>query len=110
MRCESGDDCGYAIVITPTGTMFSPWTPALGRSGPNSFAFSGLMTGTYHVLLVGGAPGAKGRVEARALNAHTTLPFAPNRPATIATVQVRMDNGLASLIGLGGGTGLLQIQ
>jgi Ca-activated chloride channel family protein len=108
VTCDAGVDCPFAIVVTPTGTVFSPWTPALGRSSPTSFAFSGLMTGTYHVLLVGGAPGAKGRVEVRALNAHTTLPFAPNRPSTIATVQVRVTSGLDLLRLVGGG--LLQIQ
>src|SRR6185369_8817429 len=88
--CEPKTDCPYAIVITPTGTVFSPWTPALGRSSATSFAFSGLMTGVYHVLLVGGAPSAKGQLEVRALNARSTFPFAPGHAATLVTTQVTM--------------------
>jgi Ca-activated chloride channel family protein len=102
VRCESGDDCGYAIVITPTGTVFSPWTPALGRSGPNSFAFSGLMTGVYRVLLMRGPPGSKGQVEVRALNTRNTFSFTPAHPPTVASVQVTM-----APVGLGGGVGFL---
>jgi len=88
LTCELGADCPFAIVVTPTGTVFSPWTPALGRSSATSFAFSGLMTGLYHVLLVGGGPAAKGQVEVRALDAAATFPFGPGHPATIATTQV----------------------
>src|SRR5207244_12492076 len=65
LSCEPKTDCPYVIVITPTGTIFSPWTPGLGRSSPSSFAFSGLLTGLYHVLLVGGAATVKGHVEVR---------------------------------------------
>jgi Ca-activated chloride channel family protein len=89
LSCEgSPNDCPYVIVITPTGTVFSPWTPALGRSSPTSFAFSGLLTGAYRVLLVGGAPGARGKVEVRALNGRTSFDFAGGHPPTLANVQV----------------------
>ncbi|HVY30333.1 MAG TPA: VIT domain-containing protein [Polyangiaceae bacterium] len=97
LRCEAGADCPYAIVITPTGTVFSPWTPALGRSSPTSFAFSGLMTGLYRVLLIGGAPSAKGQVEVRALNARNTFNFTPGHAPTVAITQVTM-----APVGLGG--------
>jgi len=90
LSCEPTSDCPYVIVITPTGTVFSPWTPALGRSSASSFAFSGLLTGVYHVLLVGGAPSAKGQVEVRALNAHNTFSFAPGHLPTIAATQVTL--------------------
>jgi hypothetical protein len=90
MTCEPKADCPFAIVITPTGTVFSPWTPALGRSSATSFAFSGLLTGAYHVLLIGGAPSAKGQVEVRALNTRNTFQFGPGHAATIAATQVTM--------------------
>ena len=90
LTCEPKTDCPYAIVITPTGTVFSPWTPALGRSSATSFAFSGLLTGVYRVLLVGGAPTAKGQVEVRALNAKNSFAFAPGHLPTIAATQVTM--------------------
>jgi Ca-activated chloride channel family protein len=90
LSCEPQAECPFAIVITPTGTVFSPWTPALGRSSATSFAFSGLLTGVYHVLLIGGAPVAKGQVEIRALHARNTFPFGPGHSATIAATQVTL--------------------
>ncbi len=93
LTCEQKSDCPYAIVITPTGTVFSPWTPALGRSSATSFAFSGLLTGVYRVLLVSGAPTAKGQVEVRALNAKNSFAFAPGHLPTIAVTQVTMAPG-----------------
>jgi len=103
LTCEQKTDCPYAIVITPTGTVFSPWTPALGRSSAVSFAFSGLLTGFYRVLLVSGAPTAKGQVEVRALNTKNSFAFAPGHLPTIAATQVTMaPSGLGCCIGGGG--------
>jgi hypothetical protein len=102
IRCDAKDDCPYAIVITPTGTVFSPWTPALGRSSPSSFAFSGLLTGTYRIVLIGGRAAASGQVEVRALGARSSLPFAVGRPPTLAFVQVTMapqGSGLGGALG-----------
>jgi hypothetical protein len=99
LKCETGNDCPFAIVITPTGTVFSPWTPALGRSSPTSFAFSGLMSATYRVLLVGGSPQAHGQVEVRALNTRNAFPFGPGHAPTIASTQVTLAD--ASRIGIG---------
>jgi Ca-activated chloride channel family protein len=90
LHCEPAADCPIAIVITPTGSVFSAWTPALGRSSPSSFAFSGLLTGLYHVLLIGGAPSAKGQVEVRALNAHNSFAFGPGHAPTVASTQVTL--------------------
>jgi Ca-activated chloride channel family protein len=99
LSCEAQRGCPYVIVITPTGTVFSPWTPALGRSSASSFAFSGLLTGTYRVIRIGGSPDATGKVEVRALNARSTLEFGPARPRTVATTQVTM--APAGLLGSG---------
>jgi hypothetical protein len=90
LTCEPKADCPYAIVITPTGSIFSPWTPALGRSSATSFAFSGLMTGVYRVLLVGGAPSAKGQLEVRALNVRNNFPFVAGQAPTLVATQVTM--------------------
>jgi Ca-activated chloride channel family protein len=90
LSCDAKQDCPYAIVITPTGTVFSPWTPALGRSSPTSFAFSGLLTGQYRVLLVGGAPSVTGKVDVRALNARNLFDFAPGHAQVIAVTQVTL--------------------
>jgi hypothetical protein len=87
-------------VITPTGTVFSPWTPALGRSSASSVAFSGLLTGIYRIVLVGGAPGAKGQVEIRALNARSTLPFSPGHAPTLAFAQVTLAPSVGTGLGL----------
>src|SRR6185295_12521787 len=102
LTCQPQQDCPFVIVVTPTGTVFSPWTPALGRSSATSFAFSGLLNGVYHVLLVGGAPPARGQIELRALNARSLLDFAPGHAPTIATAQVTLApvRPNAGLIGL----------
>jgi Ca-activated chloride channel family protein len=90
LSCEPARDCPYVIVITPTGSVFSPWTPALGRSSPTSFAFSGLMTGMYRVLLIGGSPNARGKVDIRALSSRHVFEFAPGHPATVSNTQVTL--------------------
>jgi hypothetical protein len=90
LSCEPPGDCPVAIVITPTGTVLSPSTPGLGRSSALSFAFSGLLSGTYRVLLVGGAPNAKGQLAVRALNARNTFAFGPGHAGTIASAQVSL--------------------
>jgi hypothetical protein len=90
LSCEPKQFCPYVIAITPTGTVFSPWTPALGRSSATSFAFSGLLDGTYHVLLVGGSGGSRGSVQLRALNANSALPFTQGQAPTLASVQVTL--------------------
>jgi len=90
LTCESAQPCPYLIVITPTGTVFSPWTPALGRSSPTSFAFSGLLTGSYRVLRIGGAPGVSAKVEVRALNARNVFELGGSRSQTVAVTQVTM--------------------
>lgn len=98
LSCDAKHDCPYVIVITPTGTVFSPWTPALGRSSASSFAFSGLLTGTYRVIRIGGAPTVSGKVEVRALNARNSFEFGPGRPRTLASTQVTLaPNGLGGL-------------
>jgi hypothetical protein len=90
LDCEPAADCPLPIVITPTGTVLSPSTPGLGRSSARGFAFSGLLSGPYRVLLVGGALGAKGHVAVRALGARNNFAFAPGRGLTLATAQVTM--------------------
>jgi hypothetical protein len=95
-------DCPIVIVITPTGTVFSAWTPALARSSPKSFAFSGLMTGTYRTLLVGGARDARGEVELRALGATKKIPFTSGAVRTVAATTVTVHEGLR-FAGFGGG-------
>jgi hypothetical protein len=100
LTCDAKQDCPYVIVITPTGTVFSPWTPALGRSSATSFAFSGLLTGAYRVLLIGGSPSAQGQVEVRALNARNSFQFGPGHPSTIASTQVKMAPAANRALGL----------
>ncbi len=90
LSCEPRSECPYVIVVTPTGTVFSPWTPALGRSSATSFAFSGLLSGTYRSLLVGGATGARGELELRCLAARSVFPFGPNHAQTLVATQVTL--------------------
>jgi Ca-activated chloride channel family protein len=90
LSCEPSTDCPSLLVITPTGTVFSPWTPAAERSSATSVSFSGLVSGPYRVLLVGGATSAQGAVKVHALKTLNTFAFTPGHAPTIATTQVSL--------------------
>lgn len=101
VSCDAGvTDCPQVIVITPRGTVLSPWTPAEARSSRVSVAFSGLLDGTYRVMLVGGAQDAKGNVEVRAINAKGKYDFAR------AGVEQTVATGAVTLVPSGWGVGI----
>jgi Ca-activated chloride channel family protein len=101
LTCEPKASCPYLIVVTPTGTVMSPWTPGLSRSSSQSFAFSGLLTGSYRVLRVGGASGATGKVDVRALNARNVFDLVTGQSQTVAVSQVTLAPSGLGLLGIG---------
>lgn len=54
--------CPVPVVITPRGRVVSPWTPELGRASAARVALTRASGGCYRTLLVGGAPGAEGKL------------------------------------------------
>jgi Ca-activated chloride channel family protein len=88
VTCDEGvAACPTALVIGPTGTVLSPWTPGGGRSGKSSVAFMAGQ-GTYRTLLVGGAPSAKGRVRIRAEDVVRTFAFDRGGLQTVAATDL----------------------
>jgi Ca-activated chloride channel family protein len=86
--CSSGERCPSLMVVSPRGTVFSPFTPTDSRSGPKSVAFSGLGDGTYLTLLTGGSPDARGEIQVRALGSTKKFAFAHGGTQTIASTRV----------------------
>ena len=54
--------CPIPVVVTPRGRVVSPWTPELGRASAARVALTRASGGCYRTLLVGGAPGAEGKL------------------------------------------------
>jgi hypothetical protein len=91
VACEGGPGaCPVPVVITPLGTVYSPWTPGDARTSQRGVAFSRVTSGAYRVLLVGGAAEAHGEVNVRALNGTLKVPFAKGGRQTIAIAQVTL--------------------
>lgn len=69
------------------------------RSSATSLAFSGLLTGTYRVLRIGGSPSTAGKLEVRALSSRSSFEFGPGRPQTVVSAQITLAPG--GFIGIG---------
>lgn len=102
LECDGkAEDCPTVIVVTPSGVVLSPWTPGGSRSSRWSVAFTGLGAGTYRTLIVGGEPGAKGKLTLRALGATGKFPFSGGVRQTVAFTDVTL--GRPSRFGWGFG-------
>jgi Ca-activated chloride channel family protein len=88
VTCSFGERCPAVFVVSPTGSVFSPFTPTDSRSSGKSVAFSGLRDGTYMTLLVGGSPDARGEVNLRALGSTKTFPIGRGGRQTVAATRV----------------------
>ena len=88
VTCSFGERCPTVFVVSPSGSVFSPFTPTDSRSSGKSVAFSGLRDGTYMTLLVGGSPDARGEVRLRALGSTKTFPIAHGGRQTLAATRV----------------------
>lgn len=67
-----GADCPVPVVVGPTGTVVSPWTPAVPCSR-SDLAFANVTSGTYRTLLTGAVPPAGAEVTVRVLGQTRTL-------------------------------------
>lgn len=91
VTCDAGTpagDCPAPVVVAPDGGVTSPWTPGGGESSPRSVSFQKLRTGRYAVLLLGGAPGAVGRVSLTGRHERTSVAVVAGGLRTVALVNV----------------------
>lgn len=89
VRCESGaGTCPTALVIAPDGSVYSPWTPPPARGGSSALSLTAVRDGTYRTLLVGGEPGAQGKLELRALGVVRRLPIVHEGARTVVATMV----------------------
>lgn len=92
IHCEAAT-CPTVLVITPNGTVFSPFTPGVNGATERSVTFSGLVSGTYRTLLIGGSPEAHGTVEVSALGTSRKFEFSRGGiTQTIAATSVVVVN------------------
>jgi Ca-activated chloride channel family protein len=92
VTCSFGERCPTVFVVSPLGSVFSPFTPTDSRSSTKSVAFSGLRDGTYMTLVVGGSPDARGEVQLRALGSTKTFPISHGGRQTVAATRVTIPN------------------
>ncbi|MEP7123641.1 MAG: AgmX/PglI C-terminal domain-containing protein [Byssovorax sp.] len=78
---DESERCPTVVVVTPTGKVISPWTPA-SRGG--AVTASGLGSGTYRTLIVGGDPGTACDVTVRTFG--STKKFSVPRGGTRTVV------------------------
>jgi hypothetical protein len=91
VTCDGApNECPVPVVLSPLGTVYSPWTPGDARTTARGVAFSRITSGAYRVLLVGGAPTAHGEVNVRALDGHLKVAFAKGGAQTVALATLRL--------------------
>ena len=87
VTCAEGHErCGAVVVVTPQGTVVSPWTPGAWRSGAGEVAVGALWNGAYKTRLVGAAVGVKATVTVRALGSTRAFEVDPTSPDTTAAI------------------------
>ena len=84
---DESERCPTVVVITPSGKVISPWTPA-ARGG--AVAMTNLSSGTYRTLVVGGDPGAACEVTVRAFNTTKKLSVTRGGTQTILATSVTL--------------------
>ena len=91
VSCDGGaNECPVPVVVTPLGTLYSPWTPGDAKTSARGVAFSRVSSGSYRIILVGGAPTAHGDVDIRALNARQKVPFTKGGWQSVATAHLTL--------------------
>lgn len=91
VECAPGTavaDCPAPVLVAPDGRVTSPWTPGSAEAGSTSVGLEKLRSGSYHVLLLGGAPGTQGRIVLAGRHEQTTLSFVAGGLRTVAKVEV----------------------
>jgi len=81
------------VIIAPDGTVYSPWTPTINRTSRYLVSFSRLGAGNYRTMLIGGAPGASGKLKLRTVSKQGSFKFSGAGPKTIATSNVQLVRG-----------------
>jgi hypothetical protein len=90
VTCGSGElaaDCPAPVIVGPDGHVTSPWTPGVAEGTVSSVALQKLRTGSYFVLLLGGAPGVGGRVKLEGRHETTTFAFVAGGLRTVARAE-----------------------
>jgi Ca-activated chloride channel family protein len=82
---DESERCPTVVVVTPTGKVISPWTPA-ARGGAVTTA--GLSSGTYRTLIVGGDPGTACDVTVRTFGATRKFSVARGGTRTVVATLV----------------------
>jgi Vault protein inter-alpha-trypsin domain/von Willebrand factor type A domain len=82
---DEAERCPTLIVVTPSGNVISPWTPA-ARGG--AVTTNNLSSGTYRTMLIGGEPDAACEVTVRALGTTRKLARPRGGARTIAATSV----------------------
>lgn len=86
LQCsDESERCPTVIVVTPSGKVISPWTPA-ARGG--AVTLSSLGSGTYRTLIVGGEPDTACEVTVRAFNATRKFLLTHGGTRTVAATSV----------------------
>lgn len=91
VKCEAGiamQDCPSPVVVTPDGSVVSPWTPGTGRSSRFRVTFEKLRSGDYFVLVLGGAPHAQGTVTFTGRKENQSFKFQDGGMHTVAKTTV----------------------
>jgi Ca-activated chloride channel family protein len=92
VTCSAGERCPTVLVVSPNGTVFSPFTPTDSRSSAHSVAFAGLRDGTYVTVLSGGSPDARGELTLRTFGSTKKFPIAHGGRQTVAATRVTLPN------------------
>ncbi|MEO5727450.1 MAG: AgmX/PglI C-terminal domain-containing protein, partial [Byssovorax sp.] len=86
LQCsDESERCPTVIVVTPSGKVISPWTPA-ARGG--AVTISSLGSGTYRTLIVGGEPDTACEVTVRAFSATRKFSLTRGGTRTVAATSV----------------------
>lgn len=92
VTCDAGTpvgDCPAPVVVGPDGSVISPWTPGAGDSALTSVSLLKLRSGSYFVLVLGGAPGVRGRMSVVGRHEQTKFQFVAGGLRTVAQVNVK---------------------
>lgn len=91
VKCEETiltQDCPSPVVVTPDGTIVSPWTPGTGRGSRTRVTLEKLRTGDYFILVLGGSPQARGQVTLVGRTENQTFKFQGGGMHTVAKATV----------------------
>jgi Ca-activated chloride channel family protein len=86
VTCDA-EPCPTVAIVSPSGTIFSPWTPSAARSSAKSVAVSSTGSGVYRTVLVGPVD-RSGSVKIRAFGVEKVFAFTKDGAPTIAETTI----------------------